>query len=47
MIEEDGKAKDKNAGERDEKAIAIGRDAGPVRIRSDEIVKAKNGGKKR
>jgi len=42
-LQKNGEADDEEYGERNEKPIAEGRDAGPVRIRSDEIVESENG----
>jgi len=40
---EERRGRRRRYGERNEKPIAEGRDAGPVRIRSDEIVESENG----
>src|SRR5256885_9387315 len=42
-LQKNGEADDEENGERNEKTIAEGRDAGPVRIRGDEIVESENG----
>ena len=41
-MQEYGEAKDKEDGERNEKAIAEGRNAGPVRIRSHEVIESEH-----
>ena len=46
-LEKNGEADDEENGERNEKTIAEGRDAGPVRIRGDEIVEGENGAEDR
>src|SRR5256886_5180482 len=42
-LQKNSETDDEENGERNEKAIAEGRDAGPVRIRGDEIVESENG----
>src|SRR5256885_5856600 len=42
-LQKNGEADHEENGERNEKTIAKGRDAGPVRIRGDEIVEGENG----
>lgn len=46
-LQKNGEPDDEKNGERNEEAIAIGRDAGPVGIRSHEIVKSERGAKDR
>jgi hypothetical protein len=46
VLEENGKAENEERRERDEKAVAVGRDAGPVGATGDEKIKGKKGGQK-
>ncbi len=45
-VEENGEAEDEKRSERDEEAVAVGRDAGPVRITGNEKIKSEKGGEK-
>src|SRR5256885_13727866 len=45
--EENGETENKKWSERNEKAIAIGRDAGPIRVTRDENVKGHEGSEER
>ena len=45
--EENGETENKKWSERNEKAIAIGRDAGPIRVTRDEKVKGHEGSEER
>ena len=38
-VEKNGEPQDKKRGERNKKAVAIRRDARPIRVRRDEIIK--------
>ncbi len=44
-IEKNGEAENKKRCERNEKAIAVGRDASPIGVAGDEIIKSEKGGK--
>ncbi len=46
-IEENGETENEKWSERNEKAIAVGRDASPIRVTGDENVKDEEGGKER
>jgi len=46
-IEEDGEAENEKGSERNEKAVAVGRDAGPIGVAGDEKIKSEKGGKQR
>jgi hypothetical protein len=45
-VEENGEAEDEKRSERDEEAVAVGRDASPVRITGNEKIKSEKGGEK-
>ena len=45
-VEENGEAEDEKRSERDEEAVAVGRDASPIRIAGNEKIKSEKGGKK-
>src|SRR5713101_1705516 len=46
-IEENSKAENEEGRERNEKAVAVGRDAGPIGITGNENIKSEKGGEKR
>ena len=46
-VEENGEAKNKKRSERNEKAVAVRRDAGPIGVAGDEKIKGEKGGEKR
>ncbi len=46
-IEKNGEAKNKKRSERNEKTVAVRRDASPIRVAGDENIKSEKGGKQR
>lgn len=45
-VEKNGEAENKERGERNEKAVAVRRDAGPIGVTGDEKIKSEKGGEK-
>ncbi len=46
-IEKNGEAENEKRSERNKKAVAVRRDAGPIRVAGDENIKSEKGGKQR